>query len=504
MEQILAAFSTVLSPEFFVWLVLGVFLGLVVGAIPGINDVIAIAVLIPITFNLDPAQALLMLAGLYTAACYGGSFPAIMLRIPGTASSMVTVMDGYPMTLKGQGGLALGISTISSIMGGLFSAVCLMFFAPTLAGYALYFGPAEYFSLGVLGLASVAGMAGKNAAKTLVACLLGLLLSTVGMSPENGFPRFVGNYFELLDGIPFVAALIGLFGISSGFQLMERLGQKTKMTDDDDVSRIRLGKTLPSFSLFRKLLPVIGTSSLLGTIIGILPGAGQVMAIYMSYDLAKARNKDKEFGTGVPEGVAAPEAANNAVVGGSMVPLLSLGVPGNGTSALFLGALMIHGLRPGPALFADPSNIAYVIIVGFFLANFLLGPMGLFLGRMIAKFVFSIPDVLLGAAIVILCVTGAFAAGNSTFYILVALSFGLIGFIMEKLSIPLAPLILALILGPMMETGFTQSMTISDHSLSIFVEQPISLCMLVVSLIFCLIPVVGAVRKRHNRYFDMG
>ncbi|HJD96523.1 tripartite tricarboxylate transporter permease [Mailhella massiliensis] len=503
MEQIFAAFVTVLSPEFFIWLVLGVFLGLVVGAIPGINDVIAIAVLIPITFNLDPAQALLMLAGLYTAACYGGSFPAIMLRIPGTASSMVTVMDGYPMTLKGEGGLALGISTISSVLGGLFSATCLMFFAPTLASYALYFGPAEYFSLGVLGLSTVAGMAGKNAAKTLVACLMGLLLSTVGMSPESGFPRFVGNYFELLEGIPFVAALIGLFGVSSGFQLMEKLSKNTGSTASVGVSRLKLGRTFPSFSLFRRILPVIGSSSLLGTIIGILPGAGQVMAIYMSYDLAKAQNKDREFGTGVPEGVAAPEAANNAVVGGSMVPLLSLGVPGNGTSALFLGALMIHGLRPGPTLFSDPSNIAYVIIVGFFLSNFLLGPMGLFLGRVIARFVFAIPDVLLGAAIVILCVTGAFAAGNSTFYILVALFFGVCGFLMEKLGIPLAPLILALILGPMMETGFTQSMTISGHSYAIFVEQPISLCMLIVSLAFCLIPLFGAIRRRHSRYFDM-
>jgi putative tricarboxylic transport membrane protein len=264
-----------------------------------------------------------------------------------------------------------------------------------------------------------------------------------------------------------------------------------------------VGRTIPPLAMWRRLLPTWLSGSTIGAIIGILPGAGQVMAIYMSYDYTRARNKDKEFGAGVPEGVAAPESANNAVVSGSMVPLLSLGVPGNSTSALFIGALMLQGLRPGPALFREHPDMAYLIIMGFFLANIIMGPMGLGMGRMLAKIVFKIPQTLMTTAIVFLCITGAYSVGNHEFYVWTALLFGVIGYLMDKTKIPQGPLILALILGPMMETGLEQSLAISMGSYMTFITRPICGFMLLASLFFCLLPVISHLRKKKMKYFEL-
>ncbi len=492
MEGILfSQFLTVFTPDIFLMLAFGVLLGLVVGAIPGLNDTITLAVLVPVTFSMSPNYAFALLVGVYCAACYGGSIPAILLKIPGTASSVVTTNDGYPMAQSGKAGLALGISTISSVVGGICSAIVLMFFAPVLAGYALKFGPPEYFALAILGLSTVAGMSGKNVLKNLIVCVLGLLLSSIGTSPQTGYPRFTMGSFTLFEGIPLVPMLIGLFGVSSVFHMIIKINE----SNNQNYTLPTIGPTLPPMSLLIALLPLILISSAIGTVVGIIPGAGMLMAIYLAYDYARARYKHLPFGTGVPHGIAAPEAANNAVVAGSMVPLLALGVPGNSTSALFLGALMIQGLRPGPALFNENPDIAYFIIVAFFVANIIMGPLGLALGRGIAKIIFKLSQTILAGIIILLCVTGAYSVGNSPEYILIALAFGVIGLIMDKMHLPQAPLVLALILGPMMETGFEQSLVLSGGSFGIFVTRPISALMLGIALIFSLVPVFGHVKE---------
>lgn len=491
MEYIIHAFGTIFTWDVFLFLMVGVFIGLIVGSIPGLNDTITVAVLVPVTFSMNPNYAFALLVGVYCAACYGGSIPAILLKIPGTASSVVTTIDGHAMAQKGKGGLALGISTISSVIGGILSSLVLMFFAPTLAGYALRFGPPEYFALAILGLSTVAGMSGKALLKNLIVCVLGLLLSTIGMSPQTGYPRFTMDIALLYEGIPLVAMLVGLFGVSSVLHMVEKLTKSQTGVPQQALPDV--GKTLPGWKLFGEILPVIIMGSLLGTVIGIIPGAGMLMAIYLAYDLARTRYRNLPFGQGVPQGVAAPESANNAVVAGSMVPLLSLGVPGNSTSALFLGALMIQGLRPGPALFNDYPDIAYFIITAFLVANLIMGPMGLALGRGIAKIIFKIPVILLAGCIMLLCCTGAYSGGLDTVYIWVTLIFGVIGYLMDKIQLPQAPLVLAVVLGPMMETGFEQSLIISKGSFMIFLTRPISAVMLFVALNFCLIPVYSKI-----------
>ncbi len=491
MEHILQAFMHLANPTVFLFLFFGVVVGLVVGTIPGLNDSITLAVLIPVTFSMDPGYAFPLLVGIYCSACYGGSIPAILLRIPGTASSIVTALDGHQMAKKGRGGEAIGISTTSSVFGGITSSLILLFFAPILASYALKFGPPEYFALALLGLSTVAGMSGGNMVKSLIVCVIGLFIATVGISPLTGYPRFTFDTPNLFDGVPFIPMLIGLFGVTSVLELAERIAKERKKGTKQSNESVQMeGKMIPSLSMVKRLLPTWLTSSAIGNVIGIIPGAGMLMAIYLAYDQAIRRNKDKKFGTGVPEGVAAPEAANNSVVASSMVPLLSLGVPGNSTSALFLGALLIQGLRPGPSLFNDTPEIAYLIVVSFLVANIIMGPMGLLLGRFLSRLIFKIPQELLGAVISVLCLTGAFSVGNSIFDVWVAIFFGILGYIFNKVNMPHSPLILAIVLGAMMERGLYQSLVLSKGSLMIFVNRPISLVLLIGVLFFTVTPLI--------------
>ncbi len=499
MEHIFSSFVHLTDPIIFSFLLGGVVVGLLVGSIPGLNDSITLAVLIPVTFAMEPDYAFPLLVGVYCSACYGGSIPAILLKIPGTASSVVTTLDGYAMTQKGEAGQALGISTTSSVFGGITSSIVLLFFAPVLASYALKFGPPEYFALSLLGLSTVAGMSGDNMLKSLIVCLTGLLIATVGISPLTGFPRFTFDCPHLFDGVPFIPMLIGLFGVTSVLELAESIGA-TRL-DEKEKSRSgvpNISRILPSWSMVRRLLPTWGISAGIGNILGIIPGAGMLMAIYVAYDQAVRRNKDKNFGEGVPEGVAAPEAANNAVVASSMVPLLSLGVPGNSTSALFLGALLIQGLRPGPSLFRDAPDIAYLIVVCFLAANLLMGPLGILLGRTISRLIFRLPRALLGGAISVLCLTGSFAVGNSVFNVWVAIGFGVLGYIFNKCKMPHSPLILAVVLGSMMERGLYQSLTLSHGSLAIFVERPISFVLILAALFFIFSPLVKSFYKKRK------
>lgn len=475
-------------------LLAGVTLGLVVGSIPGLNDTITLAVLVPITFAMPSDIAFPLLVGVYCSACFGGAFPAILLKIPGTASSVLTAVDGHAMVQKGQAGLALGIATYSSAFAGVISALVLMFFAPVLAEYALNFGPAEYFSLSILGLSTVIGMAAGNAMKSALSCLLGLLVAMIGMSPESGFPRFTFGSFWLFDGLPLTPILIGLFGLSVVFEMMAKPAHETAHAAASKTP-IRFADMLLSGQMIKRLMPTWLSAAALGNLVGILPGAGMLVAIYMAYERVR-RRFGTQCGQGLPEGVAAPEAANNSVVASSMVPLLSLGIPGNSTSALFLGALLIQGLRPGPSLFNDSPDVAYLIVGSFLVANILMFPIGLLLARLVPNLINQIPQSLLAAAIACLCFTGAFAISNSLFGILVALAFGLLGFLFNRMHVPLSPFILALVLAPVIERAYFQSMSISGGSISYFFTQPLSLTMLIFTILFMLWPLYKRLHRR--------
>ena len=484
MTNILLGLSQVFQPFNLMMLVCGVLIGLIVGALPGLNDSITMAVLIPVTFGMDPQVAMCLLIGIYVSACSGGSIPAILLKIPGTASSVVTCFDGQPMTQNGQAGLAMSISTYSSVFGGIMSSLVLLFFSPFLAAQALKFGPPEYFMLAIAGMSTVVGMAKKSMAKNMLVMAFGLGISCIGISPQRGYPRLTFGNAYLLEGIPLVPMLIGLFGITSILELAETI--RPGEGQIETVQRVRV--PFLDRKMIKRLLPTWLQSGLIGNIIGIIPGAGMIMAIYMAYDQVRRANPKLPFGTGVPEGVAAPETANNAVVASSMVPLLALGIPGNSTSALFLGALMIQGLRPGPSLYTDFPEIAYLLLAGFLIANIIMFPMMLIFCNYLAGKILLLRREILSGMVLIFCVTGAFAVSNSVFNIWIIIVFGLIGYFMNKYRLPQSPLILAVVLGSMMEKNFLQSMVLSQGSLRIFFTRPISLGLMIASVLFIAVP----------------
>ena len=489
MDGVWLGFLNLVEPLTLISLFFGTVLGLIVGSLPGINDSITMAVLIPITFGMPAEMAMGLLTGIYCASACGGSIPSILLKIPGTASATVTAFDGYPMAQKGRAGEALGIAISSSTFGGIMSALVLLFLSPFLAKQSLRFGPPEYFMLAILGMSTVIGMAGKNIAKNILSMTIGLLISCIGMSTQTGRIRFTMGQVSLMDGVPLIPMLIGLFGITSILELIETIRDHPAYEQAvDRKSRVRV--RLPDKAMRKRLLPIWAQSGLIGNIIGIIPGAGMIMAIFMAYDQAQRRHPDLEFGTGVPEGIAAPEAANNAVVASSMVPLLSLGVPGNSTSALFLGALTIQGLKTGPSLFHETPEMGYMIILGFLLCNLIMLPLSVAYTNILATAVLRLRREILSGIVLALCVTGAFAINNNPFNIVIMIAFGLTGYFFNKYKIPQSPLILSSILGKMMESNFIKSMVYENGSLGVFIHRPLSLTLLIISVLFIASPLI--------------
>jgi len=513
MDVLIIGLQTLCSPYVLSMLLIGIVAGLIIGTIPGLNDNIAFAVFLPFSFSMRPDAAMALMVGVYCSTAIGGAIPAIMIRVPGTASSMLTLIDGNAMARKGQAGQAMSIAVSSSVIGGTFSAVVLLFFAPMLARFAIRFTYPENFALGVLGLSSVVGMLSGNLVKGLVSAALGLLLATVGYTLETGQPRYVFDNPNLIEGLPFVSLLIGLFGVAAVFELLEEIfaarrqearGEKAAEHAIPEIGSLKLDKPL-----IRRLIPTWIRSSLIGTSVGIAPGAGALMAIYIAYDQAArayrrrrdAKSGDVEWGEGVPEGVAAPEAANNGVVSGSMVPLLALGIPGNSVSALFIAALAIQGMVPGPLLFTEHLDIAWMILVAFVIANLVMGPLSYLLINTMTRMVFSLPKETLAAAVAFLCLTGAYADGNNIFNVWVALIAGIAGFVMKKLKVPLAPAILGLVLGRKIEDSLSNALTVSDGNWAIFIDpvnHPISLVLMLASAAFLVGPLLSAWRK-HRR-----
>ncbi len=510
MTEIALGFATLLDPAVLGFLMIGILAGLIVGSIPGLNDNIAFAIFIPLSFSLSSTYALALMVGLYCSCAVGGSIPAIMVKVPGTASSVLTAIDGHAMARSGKAGQALGIAITSSVFGGVSSALVLLLFAPPMAAFALRFGYVENFSLGLLGMASVLGLLGGSMIKGLISAVLGLLVATVGFSQQTGLPRFTLGIDSLYEGVPFVPLLVGLFGVTAVLDLAEELiRDRRKGATPRQMPRITDSLML-DWRMTKRLLPTWLQCSAIGNVIGIIPGAGMLMAIYMGYERISHRYKrlfagkpgEPEWGEGAPEGIAAPEAANNAVVASSMVPLLSLGIPGNSVSALFIGALMIQGMVPGPLLFIDHPDIAWMIIVAFLVANVLMWPVSYALVRTISGLVFRMPKAVLVPTISLLCLTGAYSDENSMFSIGVALAAGVVGYVTRRLGIPHAPLILALVLGRTIEDNLGNALAISGGDWTIFVDpvgHPISLALILGAAAFMLAPLAAETRNRYRR-----
>ena len=462
---------------------LGVAMGIVAGATPGLSPSMGVALLVPFTYAMSPTLALILLVAIYIAANYGGSITAVTINAPGTPSSVVTAFDGYPLTKKGKPGLALGVSLVASTVGGIIGTLILIFFSGPLAKFALKFHPAEYFALAIFGLTTVASLGGKNWIKAFIAAMFGLLLNTIGIDPISGVSRFTFGLSFLYDGFALIPALIGLFALSEIFKQLEG--------GDFSSQAVESGKQeWPTAGAYWKLKNTIMRSSFMGTIIGIFPGAGATIAAFISYDVAKRVSKHpEEFGHGSLEGVAAAEGANSSSVGGALIPLLTLGIPGSASTAVLIGALMIHDLTPGPQLFISNPDIIYGLLASLLLANIILLILGFFGSRLWIK-VTTIPKTVLFPLIFAVSIIGSFAVRNSFFDVAACLAFGVFGWILRRYNYPVAPIILGMVLGNIAETNFIRAIMMGGWT--VFFTRPLSLGMLVVAAGSFAVPLIQA------------
>lgn len=483
-------FSVLLTPENLFYCFLGALLGTLIGVLPGIGPTAGIAILIPISAGLDPTTAIIMLAGIYYGSMYGGSTTAILINTPGEAASVPTSLDGYKMAREGRAGPALGMAAIASFVAGTVAIVLLMFLAPLLASVALDFGPPEYFSLMALGLTIIVSLAGKSLVKGLLTGLFGMFLATIGLDPMTGQTRFVFGNASLMGGIDFISVVVGLFAIPEVLSNME--GQVLS------VYETKLKNVFPTKSDLKQASGALIRSGPLGFFLGILPGASAAVAAFIAYDVEKKLSKHPEkFGTGIIEGVAAPEGANNSAAGGGMVPLLTLGIPASPPLAVLLGALMIHGLRPGPLLFEQNPQFVWGLIASMYVGNAVLLVLNLPLVGLWARLV-KVPYPLLAPTVMCLVFIGAYGVRNNLFDIWISIGFGILGYLMRKLDFPAAPVVLALILSPMMEAALRQSLIISNGSLSVFVNRPMSLALLLIALLSISISVYTRVKSANK------
>ena len=479
-----ATFSFAIFP----FLVIGVTGGIVIGALPGLTATMGVAVLLPFTFGMEATRALVMLCGIYIGAIYGGSISAILLKTPGTPAAAATVLDGYELARKGEAAKALSVSAIASFVGGMVSTVMLITISPVLASFALRFGAPEYFALAVFGLSIIASISGKSPVKGLLAGMFGLLISTVGLDPVTSYPRFTFGQINLYNGFAIIPVLIGLFALAEAFVQMEKIFEKAQAID----TRFKHG--MVSLKETISLLPLMIKSALIGTFIGAIPGAGADIAAFVTYNEARRSSKrGNEFGTGCIEGVAAPEAGNNGVTGGAMVPLLTLGVPGDAVTAILLGALIIQGLQPGPLLFTKNADIVYGLFSSLLVGNVLLLLFGLLGVRLFCRVV-ELPKRIIIPVIVTLSIVGAYSMNNSIFDVWVCIGFGIIGYIMQKVDMPSSPIILAVILGPMAESNLRRAVLMYQGSYSFLWTRPIG----VVFLALAALSLYSSYRRAHS------
>lgn len=465
---------------------LGCVLGLIIGAMPGIGSLAGCALLLPLTYKFNPTTAIIMLGGLYYSNMYGGAFSAILLNIPGDSPAIMTTLDGYPMaTTKKRPGQALLTSNISSFIGGAIGMVILTFMGPALADIGLKFGPVEMTTLLLVAMTSISWLVGENPTKGLLLTMFGILLASMGMDTLSGSPRYDFGNFYLLGGIPFTPFVIGIVGFSQVILLMDERKVTAKLVTDKLTLR---GSMVTGHDLKRMFMPSV-RSGLLGTFVGVLPGAGATAASVMAYSAQKSFKSEEPLGTGAIEGLAACESSNNAAAAGAFAPLLALGIPGSGTGAVLLGGLMMWGLNPGPLLFTNSPDFAWGLIASLFIANFLALAISWGVIPFLIK-ILSVPTKLLIPCITAVCIVGSYSTSNSMYGVVIMFLSGLLGYIMIKSKYSYAPMLLAFVLAPMLESNMRKAFIISRGDVGIFFQKPLSLAFLIVFLLIVTFPVV--------------
>jgi putative tricarboxylic transport membrane protein len=481
-QGILSSLLIAFQPVNFLACFIGAVIGTLVGVLPGLGPAAAMALIIPMTLKLGPTAGLIMLAGIYYGSMYGGSTTSILVNVPGEPASVVTTLDGYAMARKGRAGAALAIAAIASFVAGTFSVIALQLFAPVLARSALAFGPAEYLALTVLGVILLSNLTGKSRVKSLIMIMVGLMLSTVGFDPVGGVERFSFGLESAQGGISFIALTTGLFGVAEVFSIIAAKEEPL------DLLPVRFRELYPNRKEIKRSVAPVARGSVLGFLIGLLPGPAATMAAFASYGMERRLSKHRdEFGKGAIEGVAGPESANNAAAGGAMIPLLSLGLPFTPTTAVLLGGMLLHGITPGPLLLRDRPDVFWGVIGSFYLGNMMLLILNLPLVGIFAKIVRIAPKYLM-PTVLVLCVIGAYGDNGSLFDVWVMLGAGIVGYIMRKYNYEPAPLIVGLVLGPVMERSLRQTLIISRGNMSGLWDSPICLALWLIIMLTVILP----------------
>ncbi|MCW2476500.1 MULTISPECIES: tripartite tricarboxylate transporter permease [unclassified Symbiopectobacterium] len=492
MNEVLAAFSVVFSFDTIAVIFLGALAGILIGIIPGLTVNMGIALLLPLTYSFQGVSGILLLLGVYCGAVYGGSITAILISTPGTPASAATVLDGYPMAKRGEAGRALGLSTMGSLFGGIFSTIALIVIAPMLATVATGFSAPEYFALAIFGISIITSVSSQSMIKGLIGGGIGLAIATIGLDPMTSGMRFTFDSIYLMGGISFIPVLVGLFAFSQGLLSTEEHFREGGIMQKPVAKITRI---LPSWVDFKRCLPTWVRSSVIGTGIGTIPGVGGDISSWIAYNEAKRWSKHpEEFGKGSPEGVSAPEAGANAVSGGCMVPLMTLGIPGDGATAIIMGAFLVQGLALGPQLFTEHPVEVNTIFIGLMMANIFMGLLG-FMGMKLFVKVMDVPRTLLVPVILLLCAVGAYTVNHSMIDVFVMMGAGLVAYILIKLDFSMSPIVIGIILGPLAETNLRRSLMMSQGDVSIFFTRPVCATFIVIAVLTLFLPIVSPMWK---------
>jgi putative tricarboxylic transport membrane protein len=483
-DLMFSSYGAVFTVPILFMICVGTTAGIIIGALPGLTATMGVALLLPLTFGRPPLEGLSMLMGIYCGAMYGGAISAILIRTPGTPAAAATVLEGYPMAKRGEAGRAMAMALFASFFGGVVGALIMTFASPFVSSVALEFGPVEYFGLAIFGLSVIISISGRSLIKGMMSAFFGLLICTIGFDPISGYPRYTFGMIEMMEGPPFIPTLIGLFAVSEVFNEVQKSNQLIQV-------KAKLDQYLPSWADIKYCFKELCRSSIIGTIIGAIPGAGGDIAAFISYGEAKRASKNPErYGHGEIEGLAAAECANNSCSGGAMIPLLSLGVPGDAVTAVLLGAFVMQGLQPGPMLYKEHMDIVYQIFASMMLAQFAMQFIGMAGIQFFAR-VIMVDRSILTPSIFVLSAVGAFAMRANIFDVYTTLAFGALGYIMSRYDYPLSPILLALILGPMAEANLRRAMVISGGDPSILVSRPIAVALMVCAVVSLILSIRG-------------
>jgi putative tricarboxylic transport membrane protein len=490
-------FQIALTPTNLLFAFAGVMGGMIIGALPGIGTVVGVSLLLPLTYGMDPTSAIIMLAAIYYGAQYGGTITSVLMNLPGEAATVATTLDGYQMARQGRAAKALGIATIGSFVAGTVGVIAVTLLSPVLARFALAFGPPEYFALILLGFTAISAIGGSSLVKGLTSVILGLLISTVGLDIMTGRPRFTFGEDWLLGGVDFIVAAVGLFGIGEILDGMMTPGGHPMIK-----TSLSWRNSIPSAAEWVRSRWAIVRGTIVGLVVGVLPGAGSTLASFIAYSVERnASRHPEEFGKGAIEGVAAPESANNAASATAMIPLLTLGVPGSGTTAVLLGGFLLWGLRPGPLLFTQHPDFAWGLIASMYIGNMMLVILNIFAIPVFASML-RIPYAIQAAFVVIFALVGAYSINNNQYDVLIMITFGLLGFAMKRLDYSAAALVLGLVLGPLAELSLRQSLTLSRGNWAIFFQRPVSAVLMVLAIVALLWPLARRALVRRGELIE--